>query len=326
MLVVFAPQIPLYGVAVVLYGVLQAHRRFAAPALAPLVSSLVVIVAYLAFVPLGGGDRGPGRPCPGRPESRSRSAPRSACSPSSLTVIGPGRAAAAAAGGPPCASRTAWPGRYGGWPLAGLSALLAQQAAMRRRDPAGQPADRRRGAGRLQLRLGDLPGAVRGARRADRHQRVPRAVRPGATGRPAGFAALSAQTTRAVVLVSGLAAGVLAAAPRPGRRSVPRRDRRRRAAGRVRRAIALFAPGLVGYGLMAHLSRVLYAAGAGRARGPGDGDGLARRPRRPDRARPVLPRRVEAGRARARADGRHDRGRDGLLASPCCAARGARRP
>ena len=54
MLAVFAPQIVLYGLAVVLYGVLQAHRRFAAPALAPVLSSLVVIVAYLAFVPLGG--------------------------------------------------------------------------------------------------------------------------------------------------------------------------------------------------------------------------------------------------------------------------------
>ncbi|GAA1468477.1 MATE family efflux transporter [Nocardiopsis exhalans] len=53
MLVVFAPQIVFYGLAAVLYGVLQSHRRFLAPALAPLVSSLVVIAAYLAFVPLG---------------------------------------------------------------------------------------------------------------------------------------------------------------------------------------------------------------------------------------------------------------------------------
>jgi putative peptidoglycan lipid II flippase len=53
MLAVFAPQILLYGVAVVLYGILQAHRRFAAPALAPVISSVVVIGAYLAFVPLG---------------------------------------------------------------------------------------------------------------------------------------------------------------------------------------------------------------------------------------------------------------------------------
>ncbi len=49
MLVVFAPQILLYGLAVVLYGILQAHRRFTAPALAPVLSSLVVIAAYLAY-------------------------------------------------------------------------------------------------------------------------------------------------------------------------------------------------------------------------------------------------------------------------------------
>jgi putative peptidoglycan lipid II flippase len=54
MLVVFAPQILLYGVAVVLYGILQAHRRFGPPAVAPVISSLVVITAYLVFVPFGG--------------------------------------------------------------------------------------------------------------------------------------------------------------------------------------------------------------------------------------------------------------------------------
>jgi putative peptidoglycan lipid II flippase len=53
MVAVFAPQIVLYGLAVVLYGTLQAHRRFAAPAVAPVISSLVVIAAYLAFVPVG---------------------------------------------------------------------------------------------------------------------------------------------------------------------------------------------------------------------------------------------------------------------------------
>ncbi len=46
MLIVFAPQVLLYGLAVVLYGILQSHRRFGAPALAPLLSSLVVIGAY----------------------------------------------------------------------------------------------------------------------------------------------------------------------------------------------------------------------------------------------------------------------------------------
>ena len=52
---VFAPQAVLYGLSVVLFGLLQAYRRFTAPALAPLVSSLVLIAVYLAFVPLDKG-------------------------------------------------------------------------------------------------------------------------------------------------------------------------------------------------------------------------------------------------------------------------------
>jgi putative peptidoglycan lipid II flippase len=54
MLIVFAPQVLLYGLAVVLYGILQSHRRFGAPALAPLLSSLVVIGAYAGFGAVGG--------------------------------------------------------------------------------------------------------------------------------------------------------------------------------------------------------------------------------------------------------------------------------
>jgi putative peptidoglycan lipid II flippase len=55
MLRVFAPQVILYGLSVVLFGLLQAYRRFAGYALAPLVSSLVLIASYLAFAPLGKG-------------------------------------------------------------------------------------------------------------------------------------------------------------------------------------------------------------------------------------------------------------------------------
>jgi putative peptidoglycan lipid II flippase len=55
MLQVFAPQALLYGLSVVLYGLLQAYRRFAAPTLGPAISSLVLISCYLAFVPLDHG-------------------------------------------------------------------------------------------------------------------------------------------------------------------------------------------------------------------------------------------------------------------------------
>jgi peptidoglycan biosynthesis protein MviN/MurJ (putative lipid II flippase) len=55
MLAVFAPQIVLYGLAVVGYGILQAYRRFAPPALAPVLSSVVVAACYAAYVPLSHG-------------------------------------------------------------------------------------------------------------------------------------------------------------------------------------------------------------------------------------------------------------------------------
>jgi putative peptidoglycan lipid II flippase len=54
MLRVFAPQLPLYGVGIVLTGVLQAHHRFAWPVLAPLLSSLTVIGVYLVFAAVAG--------------------------------------------------------------------------------------------------------------------------------------------------------------------------------------------------------------------------------------------------------------------------------
>jgi putative peptidoglycan lipid II flippase len=55
MLQVFAPQALLYGLSVVLYGLLQSYRRFVAPSIGPGISSLVLIACYLAFVPLNNG-------------------------------------------------------------------------------------------------------------------------------------------------------------------------------------------------------------------------------------------------------------------------------
>ncbi|HEY6294587.1 MAG TPA: lipid II flippase MurJ [Streptosporangiaceae bacterium] len=55
MLRVFAPQALLYGLSVVLYGLLQSYRRFVAPSIGAGISSLVLIACYLAFVPLDHG-------------------------------------------------------------------------------------------------------------------------------------------------------------------------------------------------------------------------------------------------------------------------------
>jgi putative peptidoglycan lipid II flippase len=65
MLRVFAPQLPLYGIGIVLTGVLQAHRRFAWPVIAPLLSSLTVMIAYLAYAVLDGANGDFARLTPG---------------------------------------------------------------------------------------------------------------------------------------------------------------------------------------------------------------------------------------------------------------------
>jgi putative peptidoglycan lipid II flippase len=52
LVVMFAPQVWLYGLAVVSAGALQAHHRFLAAAAAPLLSSVVVIIAYLSYAAL----------------------------------------------------------------------------------------------------------------------------------------------------------------------------------------------------------------------------------------------------------------------------------
>lgn len=54
-IVVFAVQVPMYGVAVLLYAVLQAHKKFFWPAFAPVLSSLVVIATYLVYAALADG-------------------------------------------------------------------------------------------------------------------------------------------------------------------------------------------------------------------------------------------------------------------------------
>lgn len=268
MLVVFAPQIPLYGLAVVLYGVLQAHRRFAGPAVAPLVSSLVVIVGYLAFIPLSQGIKSPLSDVP-RPAELALSAGTTlGVLALVVTVLGPSSRL-----GLRLRPTLRFPGgvavRVRRLAMAGISALLAQQAATAL---VVWLANRQVGAGGIAgynyaWAIYQVPYAVLAVPIAT--SVFPALSARAESGDSRGFAALSAQTTRAVVLVSGLAAGVLAAVATPvaavfvdGMDSdVP--------AVELARSIALFAPGLVGYGLVAHLSRVLYAAGRGRAAATG---------------------------------------------------------
>jgi putative peptidoglycan lipid II flippase len=52
LIVAFAPQIILYGVSVVLTGLLQAYRRFTGPTLAPIIGNVVTITSFLVFASL----------------------------------------------------------------------------------------------------------------------------------------------------------------------------------------------------------------------------------------------------------------------------------
>lgn len=113
MLVVFAPQVWFYGIAVVLSGALQAQRRFVAAAAAPLASSVVVVAAYAGFGLLADGRLGaaevPGAAigllAVGRPSASWRSP-----SPCRCPSPGPGRGC-----GPPSASPPAWAGGCARW-------------------------------------------------------------------------------------------------------------------------------------------------------------------------------------------------------------------
>ncbi|GAA0991097.1 lipid II flippase MurJ [Acrocarpospora macrocephala] len=261
MLVVFAPQIVLYGIAVVLYGVLQAHRRFASPALAPLVSSVVVIVAYLAFVPLSEGKTLPGEV----PEAAELALSVG----TTLGVV----ALVVTVLGPTARLRLRWrptlrfPAGVGAQvrtlALAGLSALVAQQVAM----AVVVILANRAGSGQITAynyawAIYLVPYAVLAVPIAT--SAFPVLSARAENGDRAGFAALAAQTTRVILLISGLAAGALAATAAPIAAVFLLQTETDVSVPEFARAIALFAPGLLGYGLMAHLSRVLYAEGHGR--------------------------------------------------------------
>jgi putative peptidoglycan lipid II flippase len=61
-LIVFMPQIVLYGLGAVATGILNAHRRFAVPMFAPVLNNVVVIAAFLSFAFLP--TPGPGNQAP----------------------------------------------------------------------------------------------------------------------------------------------------------------------------------------------------------------------------------------------------------------------
>ena len=257
MLAIFVPQVFGYAVAVIATAVLQSHHRFAAGALAPLVSSAVVVATYVVFA------------------GRASDADRASRGAIDLLAWGTTLGVAALAltvlipmlvlrlpirpvlrfdpGVGPVVRRLA---------LAGLAALIAQQVAFL---VITYVANHRGAVGSVALytwayAIYLLPFAVL-------IQPITTAVFPRLSGGGPGFGELSAASTRAVLLASGLGAAMLGATAVPVAWIFAYDD----GAVDPTRGYALadalvwFGPALLGFGLLMHGGRVLYARHAGRA-------------------------------------------------------------
>ncbi|MEU8201470.1 lipid II flippase MurJ [Streptosporangium sp. NPDC049046] len=263
LLVVFAPRMIFFGLAVVLYGVLQAHQRFMGPALAPLVSSLLIVASNLLFEAVNEEAARDLSQLSGAGQLSLSLGATVAAAAMVLTVIGP-VARLRLRLRPSLSFPSGVAARARSLATAGLAVLIAQQIALIV-------------VIRLANELGG-EGAIAAYTYAWALYQLPYAalVMPIATssfpvlstraaeGDTPGFDALTASTTRAVLLVTGLAAGVMAAVAVPVSRvfldGTPGGD-----PAEMARGVALFAPGLAGYALMLHLARVLYACGRGRS-------------------------------------------------------------
>ena len=255
MLAVFAPQILLYGLAVVLYGILQAHRRFTAPALAPIVSSIVVIGAYLAFVPLAGGDRAL-IGLPGPAELVLSVGTTAGVAALMLTALGPALRLRLRLR-PTLRFPDGVARRVRALAAVGVAAFIAQDASL---VAVIVLANGHQGGGAVVLynygwQMFFVPYAVLA---------VPIATSAfpllsAADGEE--FDRTAASATRAAMLVSWLGAALLAAAAWPAARLFVVHPQQ---VQQLALTFTAFAPGLVGFGLAAALSRVLFASGRSR--------------------------------------------------------------
>ena len=244
-----------------LTGVLQAQGRFLAAALAPLLNSLVVVAVFVAFgqMVVGGKDD---------PASIATGAilllgwgTTAGVAVMSLSLLGPvlrtGVRLHPALAFPPGIARQARALAF-----AGLGALVAQQVSV---SVSLVLANRYGPPGTVSVffytqAVYFLPYAVLAYPLATAS--LPRLAEHAARSDRAGFAALTSATTRSVLLVSGIgAAALVAGAPAVEQVFVPIAD------GSVRgmsTALTWMAPGLLGFALILHLSRALYALHRGR--------------------------------------------------------------
>lgn len=261
---IFALQIPLYGVGIVMSGVLQAHRRFFWPAAAPMFSSIVVIGAYFVYGSMIGST----------PESAS------AVSGEAFSWLAWGTTAGVAAMSLPLlvpAMRTGIrlrltlrfsPGearRVRALALAGVGALAAQQVSV---VVVMLAANRYGGAGSGTFPVYTytqavywLPFALLAVPLAT--SAFPRIAECAAEDDWPGLGRLFAATTRTILtIVAAGVAGVIAASAAVEAVFATFVDGTVSGMGG---GLAWMVPGLLGYSLIFHVSRSLYSVDRGRA-------------------------------------------------------------
>ena len=266
MLAVFMPQVLLYGVGIVLAGVLQAHRRFLGPALAPLLSSLVVIATYLGYATTG----------------RVAQAPELTRAQELLLSVGTTLGVAVLSlcllvqlrrlglrlrptlGSPPGVALRARRLAAGG--VVGLAAQQVALVVALRLAADGQEGSVVVFTVATALFL--LPWGVLAVPVAT--SAFPRLSASAAAGESASYADVAQRSLRVVLLLTAGAAAVLVAVAVPVSTVLLQGAPGNGAgASELARAVIAFAPGLVGYGLVALLSRALYARGEGAAAATG---------------------------------------------------------
>lgn len=263
MLLIFLPQIPLYGIAVVTAGVLQAHRRFLAAALAPVLSSIVVASAYLLFNQSFDGDRNDLSTVSLTSEWILAGGTTLGVLALALATLVPMLVRVTGVGltlrFPPGVGRLT--GRLA---MAGLAALVAQQVAYL---VAMAMANQQAPEGGWVTYVNSwlvylLPYAVLAVPIAT--AAFPR-LSQHAHDDAGGYARTLSRTARAVLIATAAGAAMLVAASGPIAEFFDLISQADVPPDRMALTLVAFAPGLVGYGLIALLGRALYARGRGRA-------------------------------------------------------------
>ncbi len=260
--VVFAVQVPLYGIGVVLSGVLQSQKAFFWPAVSPVLSTLVVIGAYAAYGLTSAA-------APGEPVGDvafawlawGTTAGVVALSlPQLVPVLRSGVRLRPTLRFPAGVARRAW-----SLASAGVGALLAQQVAVLV-------------VLWLALHYGTvgtntvflytqavylLPYAVLAVPLTT--STFPRVAARAAAGDLPGLRRLTSATTRAVLVVAGLGTAVLVAVAPAVAQLFAAIGAGDASMSAMAPALTWMAPGVVGLALVFHVSRVLYALEQGRA-------------------------------------------------------------